>query len=404
MSKIRIWPVGILAFLVWSYYARPIFDWSYIALGRGRDKIVTRVSPAVGIPYDDVIGLNTKLVTEMEDYLEKYRQSSANSPLLAKVDYSTVEKYAETVEPLRDALKRSLNYPPSNAIQGTDFSAVREVKLSEDSLATYSLLTIPSVGTVETGVVNAVGVLIVPKIHSSPMPIIIAAHGRGGPPASAADGTVTILQRNNRDLARGAVERGWAVFEPTFLFYGTDYPENIRDILTLRAQEAGTSLVAIEFTKTIRSIDYLLSRPEFDSTRLAMVGMSYGGFNTLYTAALDSRIRVAVVAAYFNERSSVLRNSEPTGFLDWRFSGSTSLFSDPQIAALICPRPLQIQFGTQDQLFPLQGARDSMPAAKNYYRKLGVDDQFQYHEFVGRHDFDGAAAWTFIERMFAGNQ
>ncbi|WP_438983966.1 hypothetical protein [Vulcanococcus sp.] len=35
-----------------------------------------------------------------------------------------------------------------------------------------------------------------------------------------------------------------------------------------------------------------------------MMGFSYGGFYTLYTSALDQRIKAAVVSGFFNDRAS----------------------------------------------------------------------------------------------------
>ncbi|MEO7932584.1 MAG: dienelactone hydrolase family protein [Chthoniobacterales bacterium] len=352
------------------------------------------------MPFDDVVALNTRLVAETDGYIKSTRELDAHLPQLQNILYSSLPDYAASTEFLRATLRQSIQYPIANALHGNDFSSVQETSIGADELASYSLLVIPALGDASIALVNAVGILIVPKKHDAKMPLIIAAHGRGGMPDHSANGKITLMESNHRDLARGAIERGWAVFEPIYVFYGRGYPENIRDLLTIRAEEAGTSLLAMEFTKTERAIDYLLTRPEFDASRLAMVGMSYGGFNTLYTAALDPRIRVAVVAAYFNDRPDVLDSNEPDGFLDWRFSRSAGALRDPQIAALVCPRPLQIQAGTQDQLFPVEGARKAAPEAREYYRKLGLEDRFDYHEFTGRHDFDGDAAWTFIERGF----
>ena len=402
MSKTGLLRLTILFLVVWSYFARPVYDFIWIAAGRVRDKILEKTAPHTqDILYDDVVALNTRLVSEMDDYIRQTRHRTQFSPLLTGIRYSSVADFSASTEPLRAKLRQTLAYPLPDAIGGNDFSAVQQKPLGEDDLAVYTLLTIPAIGSVQTGLVNAVGVLIVPKKHSTPMPLIIACHGRGGMPDRAVDGKIPILQPHTRDLAHGAVERGWAVFEPIFVFYGKGYPENIRDLLTIRAQEAGTSLLAMEFTKTERAIDYLLSRPEFDANRLGMVGLSYGGFNTLFTTALDPRIRVAVVSAYFSERADILDSSEPFGFYDWRFTNSLGILRDTRIAALVCPRPLQIQSGTQDQLFPIESARKVIPETQEIYRKLGLETRFEYHEFIGRHDFDASAAWLFVDRAFA---
>jgi len=102
-----------------------------------------------------------------------------------------------------------------------------------------------------------------------------------------------------------------------------------------------------------------------------------------------------------HERSDILDAKEPFGFYDWRFTDSLGLFRDPHIAALVCPRPLQIQAGTQDQLFPIESARKVIPETRDIYRKLGLETHFEYHEFIGRHDFDASAAWRFVDRAFA---
>ena len=116
------------------------------------------------------------------------------------------------------------------------------------------------------------------------------------------------------------------------------------------------------------------------------------------TKETDARIRVAVVSAYFNDREAVLEASEPGGFLDWRYPESLSLWRDPAVAALVAPRPLLIEAGTQDQLFPIEGARRAAPQAAQFYARQGLAERFRFLEFAGRHDFEGQAAIAFIEK------
>ena len=391
--------VGLL--LAWSYFARPIYDYVWIAYGREHDIAVEKIEPpATGQLFDDVVALNTQTVKEVDAYLASRRQQAVQSPPpeVTGLDFSSPAAYQASTGLLRAALEKTLGYPLGDAIHGSDFSAVQQTAIGEDDLAAYTLVSIPALPGV-----NMVGVLMEPKNHDShaPMPLIIANHGRGGMPDRPPDGKFSLMSHSNRDLARGAVERGWAVFEPVFLFYGKGYPGNIRDILTLRAQELGLTLPAIEITKLVRSIDYLTSRPEIDPQRVAMVGMSYGGFYTLYTTALEPRIQVAVVAAYFNDRAHVLDLTDwQYGFLDWRYPESLSLFTDPHLVALVCPRPLEIESGNQDQLFDIEGSRQNIPAARDYYAKLHLDSNFVFTEFTGRHDFNGDAAWQFIDKAF----
>ncbi|MGH2355955.1 MAG: alpha/beta hydrolase family protein, partial [Chloroflexota bacterium] len=60
----------------------------------------------------------------------------------------------------------------------------------------------------------------------------------------------------------------------------------------------GHNLAQYMIWDSIRSVDYLISRPEVDPERLAIAGNSGGGTNTAYTAPLDERLKVAVPCCY----------------------------------------------------------------------------------------------------------
>ena len=65
----------------------------------------------------------------------------------------------------------------------------------------------------------------------------------------------------------------------------------------------------------IRGIDYLLTRPEVDADRIGCCGQSGGGTLTQFLAALDDRIRVAVVSQG-NTENLAHENVEPPGSAD----------------------------------------------------------------------------------------
>ncbi len=57
----------------------------------------------------------------------------------------------------------------------------------------------------------------------------------------------------------------------------------------------GETLTGYRMWDAMRAIDYLVSRPEVDSARIGCTGHSGGGTLTLFTSAVDERIRCAVV-------------------------------------------------------------------------------------------------------------
>ena len=380
----------LITLLVWSYFARPVYDFARIAAGRVWDAQVEKhARPFLRQNYRSVMDAATEQAAEINQYFNVQRRTAANAPAIRQLDFSGEANYVRSTDALRDYLRGSLGFFPESVAPPTE--PVQETPLGEDDLATYTRLRVQV-----TPGIHSIGVYMRPKNRPGKLPLVIAAHGRSGPPERVADGKVTVLAHHNRDLGRGALERGYAVWEPMFVFYAQGQPEDLRERLSARALEAGTTLPAVEILKTVRTLDALLQRPEIDPARVAMVGMSYGGFYTLYTTALEPRIKVAVVAAYFNDREAVLDASEPAGFSDWRFPDSLTLLRDPFIAALVCPRALEIQAGSQDQLFPVEGARRTVPEAARFYERLGCADRFKFVDFVGRHDFNGREAWDFL--------
>ena len=105
-----------------------------------------------------------------------------------------------------------------------------------------------------------------------------------------------------------------------------------------------------------RALDVLAAHPLVDPTRIAAVGLSYGGTCTLFLAALDDRVAAAVVSGY-------LSSWRAAHTVPWNMCGSQVLpgmlgtLEHVDIAALIAPRPLLVETGTDDVIFPVPPRR-----------------------------------------------
>jgi dienelactone hydrolase len=201
-------------------------------------------------------------------------------------------------------------------------------------------------------------------------------------------------------MVRGAVAEGYVAWAPALIFntFGEDIdlPDGVRSLLDARARRAGTTLAAIEITEITTALTAILRQPEVDPERVAMAGLSYGGFYTLYTAALEPRIDVAVSSCFFNDRAAMLAAAEPWGWHDMTYLGAGRLIDDTDVAALICPRPLQIQVGTTDERFLIDDARAAAPKAARHWESLGLGERFQFLDVEGGHEWFGAPAWAFL--------
>ncbi len=150
----------------------------------------------------------------------------------------------------------------------------------------------------------------------------------------------------------------------------------------------GETLLGWRVWDTFRAIDYLSTLPEVDPSRIAMMGISGGGTITLYAAALDDRIKVAVLScSYCTFRDSIfsvahcIDNYVP-GILHW--------FEASDLAALIAPRYLFAEAGLDDLIFPVAGVHKALRDADRAFAAQGASGHVASHVFDGGHVFDGS--------------
>src|SRR5204863_4063050 len=115
----------------------------------------------------------------------------------------------------------------------------------------------------------------------------------------------------------------------------------------------------------VRTIDYIAARAGLAASRVGCMGISGGGTATLFSAALEPRIRAAMVSGYLNTfRDSVgslahcVDNYVP-GILNWA--------EMHDVAGLIAPRPLFVESGERDHIFPIGASRESFAQVREVY-------------------------------------
>jgi hypothetical protein len=215
---------------------------------------------------------------------------------------------------------------------------------------------------------------------SGPFPFAISQHGGDGTPEYCSGLTGS---SNYNNMTRGVLEKGIAVFAPQLLTWDTGSfgPNHNRDTIDRRLKQTGGSLSALELYRIIRSLDYFAAHKDIDRERMGMIGLSYGGFYTLYAAALDTRLKAAVSSCFFNNRYVY-------DFGDWVLYNAANKFMDAEVGALVCPRQLYIEVGKKDELFDVKYAGTEAGKLQAVYDKLNISDSFCYKEFEGCHELD----------------
>jgi hypothetical protein len=66
------------------------------------------------------------------------------------------------------------------------------------------------------------------------------------------------------------------------------------------------------------------------------------------------------------------------------------------LAALIAPRPLLVEHGRRDQIFPIARVRETVAKARRAWKVSGAEKNLATDYFEGRHRINGAAAYKFL--------
>ncbi len=289
------------------------------------------------------------------------------------------EQAAETVRESRDILSNQDKYReelcemlgfPLTEKHESDEPHIRSEKLSEEKGYT--------VYRMHFTVLDAVTVtgLFFKQNAEEQKPLVICQHGGQGTPEliSGAYGSTT----NYNDMLERVRKLGVHVFAPQLLLWSDNY--NVpydRKAVDARLKRVGSSITAVEIYAIERILDYF-ERKQYVKN-FGMVGLSYGGCYTLFTAAVDTRIKAAVSCSFFNKRDAV-------AWSDWTWQNSAEKFDDVEVACLIYPRSICIEIGNRDELFDYKEGIDAFEKLKKRCEKCGTD-WIDLIVFDGTHEF-----------------
>jgi dienelactone hydrolase len=161
---------------------------------------------------------------------------------------------------------------------------------------------------------------------------------------------------------------------------------------------AGATWTGVVAWDDMRTVDYLVSRPEVDAKRIGCLGISMGGYRALYLAALDERIRAGCVVGFMSSVRPMLRGHLDTHSFVHFLPGLHQSLDLPDVASLTAPRALLVQQCAQDRLFPPEGMKSAVDTIAAVYDRAGAKDQFAGRFYDVPHRFtlamqDDAFAW-----------
>jgi dienelactone hydrolase len=163
---------------------------------------------------------------------------------------------------------------------------------------------------------------------------------------------------------------------------------------------AGFTWAGVMFWDDVRTVDYLLTRPEVDPARIGCAGLSMGGLRSVHLAALDDRIKVAVIVGWMASFPAQLkRHIRNTIGHTKLVPGLYRHLDYPDVASLAMPTPLLVINGSKDALFEPSGVQASFAKLAACYAKAGFPERLRTRLYDTPHEFNlemQAEAWPWL--------
>ncbi|MFC5652775.1 dienelactone hydrolase family protein [Paenibacillus solisilvae] len=253
--------------------------------------------------------------------------------------------------------------------------------------------------------------VLIPAGGSSGLPGVLALHGHGYgsreivgllPDGSPDHGKPGIHQH----FAVQLVKRGMVVIAPDVVGFGErrldadllknpDTPSSCFRLST-QLMMLGKTLTGLRVAEAVRALEYLVSRPEVDAGRIGTMGFSGGGLISYAAAALDEQIKAVVLTGFTNTfKDSIFAVNH---CIDNYTPGLLTHAELPELIGLIAPRPLFLESGKNDRIFPEEGFKQAAAKIQAIYELEGVPEKLQTDLFPGKHEISGRIAYDWLMR------
>jgi dienelactone hydrolase len=248
---------------------------------------------------------------------------------------------------------------------------------------------------------------------SGPRRAVLCLHGHGygkgdivgdpgpGTAAQRAERAAWITA-HNYDYARRYARLGFVVLAPDARGFGeraegSEQGCHVPGVISLFL---GQPIAGQRLRDDMSALDYLVSLPGVDGERVGCAGLSEGGKRTLYLAALDDRVKAAVISGYYSTlKGAIAEWDKLQGWDICNYVPGLLRYADyPDLAALIAPRPLLIENATDDPLYHQPAVDEALEQTRRTYAAMEAPDRFDVDLFTGGHRWSGAKSFAWMDR------
>jgi len=225
-----------------------------------------------------------------------------------------------------------------------------------------------------------------PKGAVGKLPVVLFSHSHGGNYQNGKDELIRGASYLKKPVyAEALTKEGYAALCIDAWCFGErrgrTESQTFKDMLW-----NGRVLFGMMVFDNMRAVDYLTSREDVDSGRIAAMGISMGGTMSWWLAALDTRIKVCADMCSLTDFHTL---SELNGFdhhgIYYYIPRLLKHFTTAGISALIAPRPHLSLSGIYDPLVPYEGTLKIDRELREIYKSYGAEDAWQLKTYPCGH-------------------
>lgn len=243
---------------------------------------------------------------------------------------------------------------------------------------------------------HATAILYEPDRLHGRVPAVLNVNGHVGPPGKA----IEYKQKRCIHLAR----HGLLALNLEWIGMGELSAKENSHWFAAHLELAGANSLGLFYLAMRRGLDFLWDHPNVDRSRIAMTGLSGGGWQTIVLSALDERVALAVPVAGYASVVSRIERPADIGDIEQNATDLLTLADYPVLTALRAPRPTLLIYNAEDDccfraplvkpyifdaIRPFFAAapaafawhENTDPSTHNYQ----ADNRTQFYRFLNRH-------------------
>ncbi len=155
----------------------------------------------------------------------------------------------------------------------------------------------------------------------------------------------------------------------------------------LQCELTGGSIIRYFLTDLFRSIDYLVSLPEVDESRIGMTGNSGGGLQTAYMMLADPRLAAAMPCTFISSRLAYMKTGQPQDGEQNIYGALRDGINYDDFVTAFAPKPAMIGAVGSD-FFVVEGVQKTFERGRAVYRMHGCDEALELALVPGTHSYN----------------